>query len=77
MDWRYYAVCRDEDPDLFFPVSEVGPAADQVQQAKAVCARCPVRSECLTNAIAEGLPFGVFGGTSESERRRLAAGNYS
>ncbi|PRX45914.1 transcription factor WhiB [Prauserella shujinwangii] len=70
-DWRDYAACRDEDPELFFPVSELGPGARQTAEAKSVCARCPVRAECLDYAIDEGLDFGIFGGTTERERREL------
>ena len=42
MDWRHRAVCRDEDPELFFPIGTSGPALLQVEQAKAVCRRCSV-----------------------------------
>ena len=47
--WRERAACRSGvDPDLFFPVAESGAARNaQVRAAKAVCARCPVRSDCL------------------------------
>jgi WhiB family redox-sensing transcriptional regulator len=70
-DWQSRAACRDEDPELFFPVSDVGPGARQAAQAKAVCARCPVRSDCLSYALDNGLDHGVFGGTTERERREL------
>lgn len=71
IDWRHRAACRDEDPELFFPVSEMGPGARQVAQAKAVCARCPVRAECLANALDTGLDYGIFGGATEGERRTM------
>ncbi|WP_216205344.1 WhiB family transcriptional regulator [Amycolatopsis aidingensis] len=70
-DWRHRAACRDEDPELFFPVSDVGPGAAQVAQAKAVCARCPVRAQCLQYALDNGLDYGIYGGTTERERRDL------
>jgi WhiB family redox-sensing transcriptional regulator len=70
-NWQERAACRDEDPELFFPVSEMGPGARQVAQAKAVCARCPVRTECLEYSLDIGLDHGIFGGTTDSERRRL------
>ena len=41
MDWRHEAVCRDEDPELFFPVGNSGPALTQIAKAKLVCNRCP------------------------------------
>ena len=47
MDWRHRAICRDEDPELFFPIGNTGPALLQIEQAKAVCRRCPVTQECL------------------------------
>ncbi|HET6504450.1 MAG TPA: WhiB family transcriptional regulator [Amycolatopsis sp.] len=68
-DWPSRAACRDEDPELFFPVSEMGPGARQAAQAKAVCARCPVRAECLEYALDNGLDHGIFGGLTERERR--------
>jgi WhiB family redox-sensing transcriptional regulator len=70
-DWRQAAACRDQDPELFFPLTEMGPGARQVAQAKAVCAHCPVRAECLGYALAGGLDHGIFGGTTETERREL------
>jgi WhiB family redox-sensing transcriptional regulator len=71
MDWRNRALCRDEDPELFFPVGSTGPAERQVEEAKAVCRRCVVMSDCLTWAIETGQVAGVWGGTSEDERRAL------
>jgi WhiB family redox-sensing transcriptional regulator len=70
-DWRQRAACRDQDPELFFPVSDMGPGARQTEQAKAVCARCPVRAECLEYALDNALDHGIYGGTTESERRTL------
>jgi WhiB family redox-sensing transcriptional regulator len=73
MDWRNRAACRDEDPELFFPTSEVGPGASQVAQAKTVCARCPdtAKSACLNGAVDEGDDWSVRGGTTAQERRNL------
>ncbi|MCP3768200.1 MULTISPECIES: WhiB family transcriptional regulator [Streptomyces] len=70
-DWRTRATCRDEDPDLFFPIGTSGPALLQTEQAKAVCRRCPVRQQCLDWALDTGQSLGVWGGTSETERRAL------
>lgn len=70
-DWRHRAACRDEDPELFFPISEIGPSARQTAEAKAVCARCPAREPCLRYALDNGLDHGIFGGTTERERRDL------
>jgi WhiB family redox-sensing transcriptional regulator len=67
MTWQKDAACRDHDPELFFPATEVGPGARQVEQAKAVCAQCPVVAACL--AEHGGEEFGVFGGLSATDRR--------
>ena len=71
MDWRHRAICRDEDPELFFPVGTSGPALLQIAEAKTVCRRCPVVTECLTWALESGQDAGVWGGMSEDERRAL------
>ena len=71
MDWRHDAACRDEDPELFFPVGTSGPALSQVTEAKSVCHRCTVASDCLAWALASGQGAGVWGGMSEDERRAL------
>ncbi|AQS71192.1 WhiB family transcriptional regulator [Streptomyces pactum] len=70
-NWREHAACRTEDPDLFFPIGTTGPAALQTEQAKAVCRSCPVREQCLRWALDTGQSIGVWGGTSELERRAL------
>jgi WhiB family redox-sensing transcriptional regulator len=75
MDWRQHAVCREEDPELFFPIGYTGPALRQTEDAKAVCRRCHVRSECLTWALESGQDAGVWGGLGEDERRALRRRN--
>ena len=70
-DWRHDAACREEDPELFFPVGNSGPALLRITEAKAVCRRCPVNAECLNWALASGQDAGVWGGMSEDERRAL------
>ncbi|CAM5651470.1 WhiB family transcriptional regulator [Streptomyces avidinii] len=69
MNWRQEAACRWEDPDLFFPVGSSGPAVIQIEEAKAVCHRCPVMESCLQWALEGGQDLGVCGGMSEDERR--------
>ena len=69
--WRVHAICRDTDPDLFFPVGTTGPALDHIEAAKAVCAGCPVQLPCLEFAIETNQDNGVWGGTSEEEGRQL------
>ena len=69
--WRARAACNTVDPDLFFPVGVTGPAVAQIAAAKAVCAGCDVRPECLEFAITTNQEYGIWGGTSEEERRAL------
>lgn len=71
MEWVHRARCRDEDPELFFPVGTTGPAAAQIEAAKAVCFACEVRGDCLEWALLTGQDAGVWGGMSEEERRAL------
>lgn len=72
-DWRLRGACLTADPDLFFPLTSAGPSVPQIAQAKRVCGRCPVRSECLEFALATRQVHGIWGGTSEDERRGLRA----
>ncbi|MGW2547116.1 WhiB family transcriptional regulator [Kitasatospora sp. NPDC001574] len=72
MDWRHRAVCREEDPELFFPIGNTGPALLQIEEAKAVCRRrCPVMEQCLQWALETSEQAGVWGGMSEDERRAM------
>src|ERR1700709_1036567 len=75
MDWRHRAICRDEDPELFFPIGNTGPALLQIEQAKAVCRRCSVIQDCLAWALESGQDAGIWGGLSEDERRALKRRN--
>ena len=72
-DWRSQSACLTADPELFFPLSSVGPSLDQLAAAKKVCGRCPVRQQCLDFALATRQPHGVWGGMSEKERAPLVA----
>src|SRR4051812_49137990 len=64
--WQDYANCLGVDPDLFFP--ERGAST---REAKEVCRGCVVREECLEYALSNGEKFGIWGGMSERERRRI------
>jgi WhiB family redox-sensing transcriptional regulator len=66
--WWSAAACRSADPDLFFPISNSGPAREQAAKAKAICAACRVQRECLAYALRTGQIHGVWGGTTERER---------
>jgi len=67
-DWRHRAACVDEDPELFFPIGNTGPAAEQIAEAKAVCRGCPVSRLCLSWALGTGQDAGDWGGLAEDER---------
>ena len=71
MDWRHKAACLTEDPELFFPVGNTGPALQQIEDAKKICQRCEVREQCLAWALEAGQDHGVWGGMSEDERRAI------
>lgn len=67
MDWRKLALCAQVDTELFFPVT-----GDTQVSAKAVCRGCDVREECLEEALSAAThPSGIWGGRSESERKRI------
>ncbi|MEU1558698.1 WhiB family transcriptional regulator [Streptomyces scabiei] len=63
--------CVEEDPELFFPIGDTGPALLQIEEAKAVCRRCPLIESCLQGALERGEATGVWGGLSEKELRSL------
>jgi len=71
MDWRHAAACLDEDPELFFPIGNTGPALLQIEDAKIVCRTCAVAAQCLQWALENNQDSGVWGGLSEDERRSL------
>jgi WhiB family transcriptional regulator, redox-sensing transcriptional regulator len=69
--WRSKAACLDENTERFFPIGTSGPAVDQAEEAKAVCRRCPVITQCLNWALETGQHDGIWGGMTEDERRAL------
>lgn len=64
-EWMTWALCAETDSEAFFPAKGESP-----RQAKAVCASCPVRLECLEYALKSGA-IGIWGGTTETQRRRM------
>ena len=66
MHWRDRALCAEVDPELFFP--EKG---GTTRDPKRICRACDVRAECLDYALKHGERYGIYGGMSERERRRL------
>jgi WhiB family redox-sensing transcriptional regulator len=71
LSWRKTAACRDTSPELFFPIGTTGPAIDQIAAARAVCMACPSRVPCLEFALWTNQDSGVWGATSEEDRRHL------
>lgn len=71
--WWDRAACRSSDPGLFFPGPAGGDHRALVAAGKAVCGQCAIRPRCLDYALEHGPVHGLWGGTTESERRALAA----
>ena len=69
--WRAQARCLGSDPDLFFPLGSTGKPLAQVELAKGLCLGCDVRERCLQYALETNQVTGVWGGTTEDERRSL------
>jgi WhiB family redox-sensing transcriptional regulator len=67
MQWRERGRCKGADPAVFYPEDDEDPGED----AKAICALCPVREPCLEHAITAREKIGVWGGYTARERRRL------
>jgi len=66
LEWMARGRCTNVPPEVFFPSDGVG-----VEIARRICADCPVKEPCLEYALAERIDHGVWGGTSERERRRI------
>ncbi len=64
--WMNDGSCRNHPPEVFFPSDGVG-----VTLAQRICSSCPVRQPCLEYALENRIDLGVWGGTSERERRRI------
>jgi WhiB family redox-sensing transcriptional regulator len=70
-DWRNNAACKADDPELWFPVGDSGPARLQANHAKSICHSCPAIAPCLQWAMDTGQDSGIWGGLTEDERRAL------
>lgn len=71
VSWRDDAACAGMETEFFFPQGVTGAALDQANQAKAVCAGCPVAQVCLEWALQTHQDAGVWGGKTEEERRAI------
>ena len=70
LDWRAAGACLTAEPDLFFPLSAVGAAAQQADHARQICADCRVMRPCLEFAMKHAEVEGIWGGTTQPERAR-------
>lgn len=66
VNWRQRSACRGLDPEIFYPATD-----EEADEAKEICAICPVRQMCLEHALAAREREGVWGGLTERERRRV------
>jgi WhiB family transcriptional regulator, redox-sensing transcriptional regulator len=66
VNWRQRSACRGIDPEIFYPATD-----EEAEEAKAICAICPVRQMCLEHALAAREREGVWGGLTDRERRRV------
>ncbi|GAA2653452.1 WhiB family transcriptional regulator [Nonomuraea recticatena] len=64
--WWSLAACAGSDPDLFYP-----PHGAASPEAMRICRACPVRTECLIHCLLHGETYGIWGGTTEAERRKI------
>ena len=71
--WRDSAACQGADPELFFPLTEYGRSLVQIHQAKQICRVCQVQRACLTWALQHAMSDGIWGGSTETERRAIVA----
>ncbi len=70
-DWRQLAACRSTEPDLFFPIGTTGRPSTRSRRPSGSAARCDAQEPCLDFALATNQESGVWGATSEEERRKL------
>ena len=72
--WQWRAACRGEDTSTFFPPTNAEAKHERIareQRAKAICAMCPVRIECVEYSLMVPELYGIWGGLNELERRAL------
>jgi WhiB family transcriptional regulator, redox-sensing transcriptional regulator len=70
LSWMSRGACRDADPELFFPLSDTGPALRQIERARAICRQCPVLTTCLRYAM-DTHQHGIWAATTHEERRAM------
>ena len=70
-NWRRSALCRDSNAELFFPIGSTGIALDMIEAAKDICEQCPAKDPCLEFALQTNQEAGIWGGSTEEERRLI------
>jgi WhiB family redox-sensing transcriptional regulator len=76
-EWRKQAACANSDTEKFFPTKGKEARTQHViSSARLVCARCPVRSECLEFAVKNSVMYGIWGGLTREERKKVKDGDY-
>ena len=70
-NWRRYAACQNENPEMFFPEGKSRSARLQAVAAKKICQSCVVTQQCLEQALIANEYFGIWGGMDENERSRM------
>lgn len=76
-DWRAEAACVGENLDVFFPLGDQATHHALSNQAKEICARCPVMATCRAWALRTSPEFGIFGGLTAHERRLVREGRWN
>jgi len=77
VSYAEHGVCTQTDPELFFSIDDPdkkGSAYLYLPIALSFCAQCPVRKECLDEAISENIPWGIWGGSTWTQRRYIKRG---
>lgn len=69
--WRNRALCRDSNAELFFPIGQTGHALEMIEAAKEICDQCPAKDPCREFALQTNQEAGIWGGSTEEERRMI------
>lgn len=77
-EWRKQAACAHSDTDKFFPAKgKEARTQEVISAARIICAQCPVRSECLEFAVRNTVMYGIWGGLTREERKKVKDGDYA
>lgn len=70
-NWRNHALCRDSNAELFFPIGSTGQALEMIEAAREICDECAAKAPCLEFALQTNQEAGIWGGSTEEERRAI------